>query len=174
MPPRVEVDSHAEDGLQTPVPQSASNDEAPSPLFRDNSVKPPPPSSSLDRRQSDPHFAGKEMALEEEPAKQPAAHTVSRITAIIGPESAYVKTTGDAPSPAATVAAPVATQQATKPIAAAKKSPYESGIKIDPQQVLARARRFVSKQCRKVKARRKKLANKARSTWGKVTHKNAV
>ena len=115
------------------------------------------------------------MALDEEPAKQPAAQAVSRITAIIGPESAYyVKTTGDAPSPAAAAPAPAANQQATKPIAAAKKSPYESGVKIDPQKVLAWARRFVSKQCRKVKARRKKLANKARSTWGSVAHKNAV
>lgn len=183
MPPHIEVEPHHDDVLQTPVPHPASNDEeVPSPLFRDdNNVKAPPPSSSLDRRQSDPLFAGKEVVLHEEPIKQAASPAaVSRITAIIGPESAYVKTT-NAPASAAEAKAPAAAQQPTRPAAAAKPSPNQSGAKIEKKPLSLRASRFVKKHG--WRAVPKKLASMASSNTARpagaakkvpVRHKNVV
>lgn len=131
MPPHIEIDSHHDDGLLA-APRSSlalCTDDAPSPLFHDSdSLRKPPPTSPLDRRQSDPEFvsAKKEAAPANGAARKAAAPAVSRITAIIGPESAYVRAasasaagSGGRPSPKGATAAGAA----AKSVAAARPKP---------------------------------------------------
>ena len=111
MPPYIEVETHGNDdwswlttASSTAVNENSSklnnndhNNDLSSPLFRDDDSNIPPP-SRLDRRQSDPDFTTLSAKHEEDTHiiinKPLAAHppVVSRITAIIGPESAYVRT----------------------------------------------------------------------------------
>mmetsp|Transcript_23760 Transcript_23760/g.51390 ORF Transcript_23760/g.51390 Transcript_23760/m.51390 type:complete len:181 (-) Transcript_23760:238-780(-) len=180
MPPRIEVDSN-EDDWHHPAPRPSftptSNDE-PSPLFRDHDIT-MPSTSRLDRRQSDPDFSA--IVLKEDPIKKllVVAPVVSRITAIIGPESAYVRTSTPSISisPPKTTAGPTSTpKQAQQQTTTTKKPPTPSPKgKIETKPILLRATRFVSKKGWKVV---KSLPNKLVSTVGSVKipghHRNVV
>jgi len=98
MPPYIEVDSHHNDEYTLLQKSNADdinkNNNFPSPLFHDDVLSTPPPTTSrLDRRQSDPGFTGL-STVQEDPMKKPLLDSrvgeVSRIQAIIGPESAYI------------------------------------------------------------------------------------
>jgi len=100
MPPYIEVDSHHNDECTLLQKSSTDNinknNNFPSPLFHDDVLSTPPPTTSrLDRRQSDPGFTGL-SSVQEDPMKKPLLDSrvgeVSRIQEIIGPESAYVRT----------------------------------------------------------------------------------
>ena len=96
MPPYIEVDSHHNDECTLLQRSSADdtnkNNNFPSPLYDDVLSTPPTTTSRLDRRQSDPGFTGL-SSVQEDPMKKPLLDSrvgeVSRIQAIIGPESAY-------------------------------------------------------------------------------------
>lgn len=192
MPPHVEVESHS-DELHRPSNSSIAADDAPSPLFRDHDdgTVPISPLCRLDRRQSDPDFSateGTEMILRDGPGKKAASAAspvVSVITAIIGPESAYVRATGaDSPTTAATASSdgsgkPTATaaaasmkQQALNPTSA----PTKEKKKVESKTVLLRATRYVSKKGWKVV---KSLPRKIMSAGGSAkpptcNHRNVV
>ena len=157
MPPHIEIDAHNDEIL-------IINDDEPSPLFRDQADTGIPFTSRLDRRQSDPDFKveGSEMVVKNDAVKhQAVAPVVSRITAIIGPESAYVRTTTPTASninsqpPATAAAASAAANKAApppKPKEAPKPKPPPSQKegKIESKPILLRATRFVSKKGWKV------------------------
>jgi len=98
MPPHIEIDAHHDEWPEERQPTSllADYDEHLSPLFLDYRELPPkiPPESRLDLRQSDPDMSV--ASPMEEPVERrevvASAVPVSRITAIIGPESRYVRT----------------------------------------------------------------------------------
>lgn len=195
MPPYIEADSHHHDNdCQVPTDQpkpalvtSTNNDELPSPLFRDNTIT-TRTNFGLDRRLSDPNNLdeGKEVILKDEPAKQVVAPIVSRITAIIGPESAYVKTAKTVSSPTATkgVGATTATKSSSSSSSTVKQQkqqtqkqqPLKKSMNKTKDQktdttttnkkpVYLRASRYVSKKGWKVvKSLPNKLVSTARST----------
>lgn len=185
MPPHIEIDSHHDDWHQPSArqPPLMAGDNEPSPLFRDHESLKVSPISRLDRRQSNPDFptAGKEMLLKEDPIKQAVAPVISVITAIIGPESAYVKAPSSSSRPPATkgstttstTAAVGAAQQKQPPT---KKSPNPNNKgKMETKPILLRASRYVSKKGWKVV---KSLPNKLVSTVGSMKvpchHRNVV
>jgi len=101
MPPHIEIDTHHDEWPERRQPTSllGCDEHHPSPLFLDYRELPPkvPPESRLDLRQSDPDMSASTPKMEEigdrrEGAAAAAAVPVSRITAIIGPESRYVRT----------------------------------------------------------------------------------
>lgn len=199
MPPHVEIDCSHHDDWQ-PRSLAYDDDEQPSPLFRDSeSMKVSPRSSPLDRRQSDPD-AGSEIvprAADRPTGPGAFAPVVSVITAIIGPESAYVRT-----SPSSAVVASTTTKTTTaatktttttttttvaalpkRPPAAPQSKPSpdrkdEGGIREDEAKpiIILRASRYVSKKGWKVV---KSLPNKLGSMVGSMgmklpCHRNVV
>jgi hypothetical protein len=176
MPPfQVDVDSSYQDDFN----RLFNGDEL-SPLFRDHDIKiaPSSPSCRLDKRQSDPEYAaaaaegGRERALLSEdptlghrpPSSSSTATTgsivpcrVSRITAIIGPESAYVKV-GDAapgyvgglptppPPPAADSKSSAPKREVTQARSPEVKTASVGGGKRESKSLFVRATRFVSKR----------------------------
>jgi hypothetical protein len=193
MPPHLEVDSHHDDWHPQLVALSNDEPSSLSPLFR--SVELPPRSATscgLDRRMSDPDFtsaAGKQLVLKENPKKDviaaAAPAVVSRITAIIGPESAYVKkTTAAVATPAATKAAatPTKTKSTPTPVTTktvaqttkSKQSPpsgkapvqqKSKSKKSESKPIFLRASHYVSKKGWKVV---KSLPKKVTSSVGSV------
>ncbi|KAL3822182.1 hypothetical protein ACHAXA_008198 [Cyclostephanos tholiformis] len=170
MPPyQVEADSSYRDDWQRLV-----NDDKLSPLFRDHDSKIAPPSSScrLDKRQSDPEYAaaaesGRERALSwEDPnlGHRPSTTTttttttlsvvsmpVSRITAIIGPESAYIKfpdDVGGLPPPKLAADGCDETKRVAIPgrRLPEERSPSDNGGGKVAQSLLVRASRLVGKR----------------------------
>eukprot|EP00584_Thalassiosira_punctigera_P021085 CAMPEP_0172548392 /NCGR_PEP_ID=MMETSP1067-20121228/17694_1 /TAXON_ID=265564 ORGANISM="Thalassiosira punctigera, Strain Tpunct2005C2" /NCGR_SAMPLE_ID=MMETSP1067 /ASSEMBLY_ACC=CAM_ASM_000444 /LENGTH=187 /DNA_ID=CAMNT_0013335599 /DNA_START=118 /DNA_END=681 /DNA_ORIENTATION=- len=187
MPPHVDADSHHDDWHPAPRSRSLPYDHEPSPLFRDSESAKAPPRSPLDRRQSDPDFTAsvREMVRKDDPAKHVAAPVVSVITAIIGPESAYVRSsTGGGSTPAdkgsmaaaaSTEATGVTAQQKQSPTSTKKPPSQSKGGKTEHKPLFLRASRYVSKKGWKVV---KSLPNKVASTVGSVKvpghHRNVV
>lgn len=100
MPPHVDIDAHHDEWPEERSPTSllADDEHYSSPLFRDYCELPPkvPPEARLDLRQSDPDLsaaaAGTAPTMEAAGGARAAPPPpVSRITAIIGPESRYVR-----------------------------------------------------------------------------------
>ena len=214
MPPYIEVETHGNDdwswlttASSTAVNENSSklnnndhNNDLSSPLFRDDDSNIPPP-SRLDRRQSDPDFTTLAAKQKEDthiiinkPLAAPPP-VVSRITAIIGPESAYVRTNCSVNN--STTNASSNTPPSTSTASIPKREPivYKNGI---PQKkkplsssssgnsgenkdgdnkpmFLRRATKLVSKKGWKVV---KSLPNKLISTVNSVkipgVHKNVV
>eukprot|EP00581_Thalassiosira_minuscula_P009561 CAMPEP_0183702674 /NCGR_PEP_ID=MMETSP0737-20130205/700_1 /TAXON_ID=385413 /ORGANISM="Thalassiosira miniscula, Strain CCMP1093" /LENGTH=195 /DNA_ID=CAMNT_0025929325 /DNA_START=98 /DNA_END=685 /DNA_ORIENTATION=+ len=195
MPPHVELDCHHDEWCQPsyqlqPLTSHEDEEQSCSPLFR--SIQVAPKSSRLDRRQSDPEFdklqqdileeEGKEVGSKsEDPAKKKAVvaqapPAVSVITAIIGPESAYVRTVSPAnsatsASTASTTSTSTATAQ-TKQQRTNNKSPTDNK-KAKP--IHLRATRYVSKKGWKVvKSLPKKVVSTVRSAKIPGHHRNVV
>mmetsp|Transcript_14122 Transcript_14122/g.21286 ORF Transcript_14122/g.21286 Transcript_14122/m.21286 type:complete len:206 (+) Transcript_14122:48-665(+) len=205
MPPHIEIDSHHDELCPAPRSPTLYDDEQPSPLFRDSEVV--IPISPLDRRQSDPNFSdpaevkNRSLVLKDAPTKKAVTTArpvvVSRITAIIGPESAYIRnttvsnnnnrvstTTAKGTTTTTTTSSSVATKTATKAAAAttttttsAQKKKQPQTNKKDTKPIFLRASRYVSKKGLKVV---KFLPNKVASTVGSINvkvpghHRNVV
>jgi len=99
MPPYIEIDAHHDEWPEERQPTSllGYDEHHPSPLFLDYRELPSkvPPESRLDLRQSDPDLSAVPPREEEVVERREVVATavpVSRITAIIGPESRYVRT----------------------------------------------------------------------------------
>ena len=101
MPPHIELDSSHDEWRTTRQPQLASlnlaNGEQ-SPLFQDEDNTRQSSFNSLDRRQSDTEFVwtARQLVKKDKKNNQEVKPFVSKISMIIGPESAYVKG-GDPP-----------------------------------------------------------------------------
>eukprot|EP00578_Thalassiosira_sp_NH16_P028927 CAMPEP_0181094770 /NCGR_PEP_ID=MMETSP1071-20121207/10167_1 /TAXON_ID=35127 /ORGANISM="Thalassiosira sp., Strain NH16" /LENGTH=197 /DNA_ID=CAMNT_0023177115 /DNA_START=103 /DNA_END=696 /DNA_ORIENTATION=- len=197
MPPYVEVDTHHDEDCWRPArpPLVLSNDQ-PSPLFLDydsiTAAKSSPSAVSLSPQQSNPEFSA--VVLREDPAKKAAAAApvVSVITAIIGPESAYVRNTcgGAASTNFPAAASSTASSKRQRP-AEPSSSPTSSNNKPSSSSspangsntkkwktekpMLLRATRYVSKKGWKVV---KSLPNRLATTAGSVRvpgrHRNVV
>jgi hypothetical protein len=180
MPPyQVDTDSSYQDDWNR-----LFNDEKLSPLFRDHDSKiaPSSPSCRLDKRQSDPEYAaaaegGRERTTSSEDplGHRPSTTTttsttataaavvstrVSRITSIIGPESAYVKSGDSAPGdvggltpPSSPPPLPDADEpsapepEATPPARPSEMlAPSDDLGKLETRSLLVRVTRFVSKR----------------------------
>jgi hypothetical protein len=182
-----------------------------SPLFRDHDSKiaPSSPSCRLDKRQSDPDYAaaaaaaaaegGRERTLSSEDptlGHRPSSSTttttgaiipkrVSRITAIIGPESAYVKVGDSAPGEVGGLPtpplAPTAADEPSAPkreVTAARppegKATSDGGGKREGKSLLIRATRFMSKRGGKIV---KSVPRKMASEFGTAKvgqHQNVI
>ncbi len=195
MPPyQVDVDSSYQDDFN----RLFNNDEL-SPLFRDHERKiaPSSPSCRLDKRQSDPEYAaaaaaaaaegGRERTLSSEdptlghrPSSSSTTTTtgaiipkrVSRITAIIGPESAYVKVGDSAPGDVGGLPTPPLPPAAADEPSAPKREvtaarppevkaiTNDGGEKRESKSFLVRATRFMNKRGGKlVKSVPRKMAS---------------
>ena len=192
MPPyQVDVESSYQDDFN----RLFNNDEL-SPLFRDHDRKiaPSSPSCQLDKRQSDPEYAaaaaaegGMEKTLSSEdptlghrPSSSSTTTTtgaiipkrVSRITAIIGPESAYGKVgdsapgdVGGLPTPPLPPAAADEPSAPKREVTAArppevKATTNDGGEKREGKSLLVRTMRFMSKRGGKfVKSVPRKMAS---------------
>ena len=175
MPPyQVDVESSYQDEFN----RLFNNDEL-SPLFRDHDSKIAlsSPSCRLDKRQSDPEYAaaaaneGRERTLSSEDLtlghRLSSSSTtmtgpivprrVSRITAIIGPESAYVKVGDSAPGevgglptpplpPAAADEPSAPKQEVTVARPPEVKATSDGGDKREGKSLLVRATRFMRKR----------------------------
>ena len=216
MPPHIEVETHSNDDWSWLTSASSTtvdngnnnklnndnnnnNTDLSSPLFRDDDSNIPPPPSRLDRRQSDPDFTAlvkheeKDTHITNKPLVAPSP-VVSRITAIIGPESAYVNvrtcstTTNNVSSssnntpPSITTSTSISKKEPIvykNGIPQKKKSPSPNGTNCENKDsetnLLRRATKLVSKKGWKVV---KSLPNKLMSTFKSVkipgVHKNVV
>lgn len=192
MPPHIEVDSHHDEWhLQTPQPTSL---DAPSPLFLDyETISNGSPGgggalSSLSQRQSDPDFT--KLEYKKMVVKEDVKAAVSRITAIIGPESAYVRRANSSPkaSSATTTTAAAGAKSTSNAVqtsststsATTKKSssnnnPKGKKMETDRPISLRRATRYVSKKGWKVvKSLPNKVASSVRSVHVPCHHRNVV
>lgn len=173
MPPYIEVDSHQDDdfGLQLARPPLVLSTDQPSPLFLDYEsvnpqLSPTASTSQLSRRQSDPDFTA--LVIKDDPAKKAkeaakAAPVVSVITAIIGPESAYVRT--------ANTKADSANGKSTATAVPTAKSSSSSGVaaKVTKQQPKKAAQPSPSKSTPSVTSKTKSTpANTNKSAKGKI------
>lgn len=189
MPPYIEVDSHHDEDCWRPArpPLVLSNDQ-PSPLFLDYdsiTAQSSPSAFSLSRQQSNPDSTA--VVLKEDPVKKAAAPVVSVITAIIGPESAYVRNTcggGGAPNSPAAASSSAASNKRQRPAEPTSSSTSSNSKPSSPnggpkgkieKPMLLRATRYVSKKGWKVV---KSLPNRLATTAGSVRvpgrHRNVV
>jgi len=200
MPPHIEIDSHHDELYPAHRSPTLYDDEQPSPLFRDSEAV-VTPISPLDRRQSDPHFSdpaevnNRSLVLKVDDATKKAVTTarpvvVSRITAIIGPESAYIINTtasnnnnrvsttakGTTTTTATSSSATTKTETAATTTSSPKRKQAQTNKK-DTKPIFLRASRYVSKKGLKVV---KFLPNKVASTVGSINvkvpghHRNVV